>query len=625
MGGARRWVIGAVVVAVVGAAGVGVVVLRRRSGLAGPEVTTYLRAWQAFDPGAMAAVVDRPPPELASAVTAMKRDLQIGSARFTPGPQRRAGGGVDAAFTADLELAGLGPWHYGGTLHLVHRGEGWRVQWSPSSLHPELVAGQRFARTRTWAPRAAILGVGDAPLAATTDVVLVGLEPDRIKDEGQAVAALHGQLGVDPATVTAALHATGVRPNFFVPVATLAVDRFTQVRAALEPVPGVFFHRTTGRVSPSSGLAAHVLGQVGEATAERLSQLGAPYVTGDQVGLSGLESAYERQLAGRPSGDVHVVDATGAAGRTLFRFPGVAPQPVRTTLDATVQQAAESALAGVAQPAALVAVDAGSGELRAVVSRPLDQPFDRALDGSYPPGSTFKVVTTAALLQTGVGPDTPVACPPTATVGGQSFKNFEGEALGATTLRAAFAQSCNTAFVGLSTKLASGALEQAAATFGFGSPVDLHLAAAGGRVPAPVDSADKASEAIGQGRVVASPLQMATVAAAVASGQWRPPRLLAGDPPGPARALDAGVAGALRGLMGEVVRTGTGTAAAVPGPAVSGKTGTAEFGGPDPNATHAWFIGFRGSLAFAVLVEGGGVGGRVAAPLAARFLAAVPG
>ncbi len=117
---------------------------------------------------------------------------------------------------------------------------------------------------------------------------------------------------------------------------------------------------------------------------------------------------------------------------------------------------------------------------------------------------------------------------------------------------------------------------------------------------------------------------MATVAAAVASGTWRPPTLEPGRTAGDPIALDSGVAATLRQLMTAVVREGTGTAAARPGPEVGGKTGTAEFGSGDPPPTHAWFIGYRGNLAFAVLAEGGGVGGRVAAPLAARFLAAAP-
>jgi cell division protein FtsI/penicillin-binding protein 2 len=122
---------------------------------------------------------------------------------------------------------------------------------------------------------------------------------------------------------------------------------------------------------------------------------------------------------------------------------------------------------------------------------------------------------------------------------------------------------------------------------------------------------------------------MATVAAAVDAGQWRSPQLFiiptptapAGGEPAP---LDPAVVADLRVLMRSVVTSGTGTAANVPGTIVSGKTGTAEFGSATPPQTHAWFIGFRGGLAFAVIVEGGGVGGRVAAPLAAKFAAAAP-
>ena len=143
------------------------------------------------------------------------------------------------------------------------------------------------------------------------------------------------------------------------------------------------------------------------------------------------------------------------------------------------------------------------------------------------------------------------------------------------------------------------------------------------RVPAPSDRADLAAEAFGQGRVTASPLQMALVAATVAEGRWRQPRLVSeGDGGSPAEApepLDAKVAGTLRTLMRQVVTEGTAAPAGLPGK-VSGKTGTAEFGTGDPLPTHAWFIGFRGDLAFAVVVEDGGVGGRVAAPAAARFL-----
>ncbi|HEX6312617.1 MAG TPA: penicillin-binding transpeptidase domain-containing protein, partial [Acidimicrobiia bacterium] len=118
---------------------------------------------------------------------------------------------------------------------------------------------------------------------------------------------------------------------------------------------------------------------------------------------------------------------------------------------------------------------------------------------------------------------------------------------------------------------------------------------------------------------------MATVAAAVGGGAWRAPHVVAGVPATAPRPLDATVAAALQQMMGLVVADGTGTAAALPGDPVYGKTGTAEFGTATPPQTHAWFIGYRDGLAFAVLVEDGGFGGEVAAPIAARFLEAAGG
>jgi cell division protein FtsI/penicillin-binding protein 2 len=626
-GGVRRRVtIGLLVLAVLVGGGAAAVVLTREDGLPHREVAAYLDAWRRFDAPAMAALAVPPvPAELAPAVTAMRDDLEVTSASFAPGTLQRTGGIVRAPFTADLDLAGLGRWSYTGSLELRKVSGGWKVAWTPASLHPDLGPGQRFGRTRTWPERGAILGADGSPLVSAGEVVDIGLEPDRIKDRAQVQAALKQQLGVEPAAVDAALAAPGVQPTYFVPVARIRPDRFAQVRPVLEPVPGIFFQRTTGRVAAADDFALHVLGRYDEITADKLDELKAPYVVGDKVGLSGLEASLERWLAGTPSGDVHLADAkTGGTVRSLFQFTGQAPKPVRITLDRRIQAAAEQALAGVTQPAAIVAIDAATGDVRAVVSRPFSEPFNRALAGQYPPGSTFKVVTTGALLGAGTRSDSAVACPADATVGGQTFVNFEGGSLGGTTFRTAFAQSCNTAFVALSANLSDAALSAAAKTFGFGASYDLGLPTAGGTFPNPADAAERASEAIGQGRVLASPLQMATVAAAVASGTWRAPRLLADNPPGATTALDPGVAATLKDLTAEVVRTGTGTAAAVPGQSIAGKTGTAEYDGTDPNKTHAWFIGYRGTLAVAVLVQGGGVGGRVAAPLAAKFFAAAP-
>lgn len=627
-GSQRRGVAIAVAVAVVAAAaGAGwFLLVDREPALPTREVAAYLEGWQSFDAVAMATVTAAAPAEMTEAVTAMRDDLRVSEARFQRGPLSRQGDTVTAEYTAELELAGLGTWRYPGTLPLTRVDGEWRVTWTPAALHPELAPGQRFGRSRSWPARAPILGVDGSALVAATDVVDIGLQPDRIRDRAQVLTLLQQQVGAVPADVTAALAAPGVRPDHFVPVARVRPERLAQVRPVLEPVPGVFFQRTSGRLAVAENFALHVLGRFDEVTAERLEELGGPYLVGDSVGLSGLEATFERRLAGTPSGEVRVVDVvTDEPVRALFQFTGTAPQPVRTTLDRRTQEAAEAALSGVTSPAALVAIDPGTGDVRAVVSRPLDQPFNRALAGLYPPASTFKVVTTAALLAAGTTPASPVACPAEATAGGQAFRNFEGGSLGGTTFRSAFAQSCNTAFVTLSSGLTDGGLSSAAGAFGFGRSYDLGLPTEGGEFPAPKDLAERASQAIGQGRVEASPLHMATVAGAVASGAWHPPRLLSDNLAAPATPLDPQVAATLKDLTAEVVRSGTGTAAAVAGQAVGGKTGTAEVGGPDPDRTHAWFIGYRGpQLAFSILVEGGGVGGRVAAPLAARFLAAAP-
>ena len=493
---------------------------------------------------------------------------------------------------------------------------------------------------------------------------LVGLEPQAIQDLNQVKAALQQQLGVDPAAIDKALGAPGVQPNHFVPIIAVSQARYTQAAPVIYPLPGTRFRDTTVRTTPSPGFAEHVLGRTGEITDERLEELGQPYRAGDVVGLTGVEAAYETQLAGTPSGDIQLADAEGEVVEVLDRIEGREPRPVVTTLDRTAQAAVESALSATDRPAAAVVVDR-DGNVRAAASRPLDE-FNRALSGRYPPGSTFKVVTTGALLANGVTPDTPVECAPTTNAGGREFRNFESSSLGTVPFGLAFAESCNTAFISASAAVPDADLVAAAESFGFNADYSVGLNTFGGSFPTPADPTEHAAASIGQGRVEASPLHMATVAAAVIDGTWDAPVLLPDPPTGddaasgaapsttataadPAqtttttgtegesaagadptarpepRTLPAGTAETLLGLMRRVVTEGSGQEAAITGVEVAGKTGTAEFGQGNPLPTHAWFIGIRGDNAVAVLVEGGGVGGRVAAPIAGAILAGLPG
>lgn len=367
----------------------------------------------------------------------------------------------------------------------------------------------------------------------------------------------------------------------------------------------------------SADLAGNVLGTVGAAPQPK-----GLLLTGDPTGVSGLERVLDDQLVGTPGGAVVLADEAGAVLRELQAFPASPGKDVRTTLDLDLQAAADAALAGAPSRAALVAIDAATGEVRALANRPVDGL--PATFAGYAPGSVFKIVTATAALRNGVTADTPVDCPDTFTVGGRTFRNDEGLApLGQIPFSRAFAVSCNTAFLGVAGRLPSGALQDAAALYGFGRTDLLPIRAEGGTVPPPASPVEAAADAIGQGRVQASPLLVASMSAAVADGTWRQPRLLAGD--GATTPLPAGVAEALRPLMRGVVTSGTGRAADLPGTPVQGKTGTAEYGTANPPLTHAWFTGFRGSLAFAVFVETGSSGGGAAAPIARRFLAAVPG
>jgi cell division protein FtsI/penicillin-binding protein 2 len=603
------------------AAGLGAFVLLRP----GPEATAaaWLEGWQRRDQTALRKLMTQPSDEPAGVDEQIAKALGVTRARYESGPVRVEDGQASAAFTARLTLRGLGEWQYEGWLELTRAGRGWKVAWTPAAVHPELRPGLRLARERVWPERAPILARDGRPLVRTGQVVVVGVQPGRVDDRGALLRALERDAGADPRRVAARLDDPKVRPDWFVPVAELSPPAYERVRSRLYPVPGTVFRRSVGRaVAP--GAPPQVVGEVREATAEDLRRLGSGYDPGDRVGASGLERSREAELAGRPEGRVVLVDAGGRRIRRLASFPGSAPRPVRTTLDPGIQRAADQALEGTGKPAALVALDASSGEIRAVVSRPDDQAFNRAFSGRYPPGSTFKVVTTAALLTAGRRPSDPVPCPPTVDVGGRTFHNFEGGALGTVPFAEAFAQSCNTAFVRLALGLPPGALTAAAEGFGFGLDYELEPPAAGARFPRPGGEVALAASAIGQAQVAASPLHMATVAAAVADGAWRPPRLVAGAVPEQRpRPLRPGVARQLRTLMAAVIGHGTGTGARVPGHRVAGKTGTAEFGTADPPRTHAWFLGFEGELAFAVLVEDGGVGGRVAAPIAARFLTAL--
>jgi cell division protein FtsI/penicillin-binding protein 2 len=617
----------------------GVAMVAGAVGLAGcggasstPQATLhgFLTDWSHGDWTAARRLVSSPPASFVTANTAAFTALGVHGATFAAGRVRTSGSRASAPVTEHFTLPEVGAWSPRTTIHLVQRNGRWLVAWTPATINPALRAGVRLATTRDWPARAAILGAGGAPLTADRQLVTVGVVGSRIKNP-QAVRADLIAAGAPPAGTTTALAAAKAHPTFFEPIFQVSPARFAQLKAQpgagnVYAVPGTQFELAGTRSAITAQLAAHVVGTVGPITAEQLHTLGSLYDSASRVGQTGVEQAYERRLAGLPTTKVVVLDAGGATAATLATFSGQPGQTVRTSIDPTVQRAAEAALAGVRRKAAMVAMRASTGQVLAVVSDPVSYAYDQALQGEYPPGSTFKVLTTTALIQKGLSPTSPATCPPSLDIDGEVFHNAEGDQP-VQTLDQAFTESCNTAFIGLATAhLTARDFTNAADLYGLQRIARPGLPAFDAYVPAPGGRTALGATAIGQAGVVFSPLGMAAVAAAIDSGTVRAPGLVQGSPddqitPQP---LPAAVAADLRLMMGHVVASGTAAGTGLPS-TTHAKTGTAQYGTGSQLKIDAWLMGYDGDIAFAVVVQnsGGANGGPLDGPIIAKFLNAL--
>lgn len=355
---------------------------------------------------------------------------------------------------------------------------------------------------------------------------------------------------------------------------------------------------------------------------------------GDLVGASGLEAGLEDRLTAASGGDLLVVDSAGEKLEVVGSRKAGRPERIKVTLDIDIQRAAENAYGSTTGGA--VVIDPRNGDLLAVVSSsPFDPnnyvgvadiaPFNRALSGTYPPGSAMKVVTASAALDTGT------VKPSTTVTGPGEYKgvhNFESGEFGSIPFSVATQNSVNTAFAQIAEDLGAKTMSKYAEAFGFNKEPAMPLEAATPSYPFPGDLTDLMWSSIGQAQVIATPLQMATVAATVANdGVRMEPRITLEDPPSGQRAISKKAARQMTELMELVVTGGTGVAANLGTPTVAGKTGTAEVYVDGGIKNHAWFVCFAPSddpqVAVAVVSELGGVGGEVAAPLARQILQAV--
>lgn len=438
-----------------------------------------------------------------------------------------------------------------------------------------------------------------------------------------------------------------------------AQERLEALR--LQPTRGRIVGAGGVAFDPRSALARPVLGIVGAATKQQADASGGRVKVGDPVGVTGLQAGQDARLAGTPGYVVRAVrvDAAGAASaaaaggaaaagaRELHRVDPVAGADVQVSLDPRVQEAAERTLASTGPPAAVVAIRPSDGQVLAAASGPGSRGYSTATLGQYAPGSTFKVVTSEALLAGGLTPQSTLTCSPTTNVDGRGFTNYSdypASALGSVTLAVAIAQSCNTAMINARDIATPQAVGAAAAVLGLTGDPRLGVPAFLGRVPTDVGATEAAAGLIGQGQVLASPLGMATVAASAGGGhtvspvvvldaQRRPARPEAPATPGSgmtasptpaAEGAEVPHADELRELMRGVVTSGSASFLAdVPAPPVLAKTGTAEYGADSPPRSHAWMIAVHGDLAVSVFVEDGVSGSTTAGPLLESFLRAV--
>ena len=551
------------------------------------------------------------------------------------GSPKTTGDIASSAIKLDWTLPGGAAWSYQSTVRLTKQGsKGWRVVWEPAIVQSELQTGDKLAVRRVSAKRAAIQDAAGQPIVTPRDVVVVGVSPEKITNLAQLqkdLAAAFKKINVTVDMSNLADRVKNSDPGAFIELITLRRPDYDKIRNAVRPLAGTVFRVETRNLAPTRAFARALLGTADDATAEDIDNNPDGVAQGDVVGHGGLQERYDATLRG--TSGISVVIARVAADGTvtstqLYSTKAVDGQPIKISIDEKTQTVADAALATQKQASSLVAIKVSDGSVLAVANGPDGGTVDTALSGQVPPGSTFKTVSAYGLLQRKlVTANSVVACPKTVTVDGHEFKNSGGEALNNVPFHVDYAKSCNTAFVGLSSKLGAAGLQTAAGDLGLGGQWDLGIDAFSGKV-SPADSpTELAAATFGQGATVVSPLAMASVAAAVARGQFKQPKLVLDPAPAKAAAdgasLDAAAVDPLRAMMREVVTGGTGTALRdVKGKPVYGKTGTAEF---DENSkdTHSWFIGYQGDVAFAVMVQKGGAGAEAAVPIVKNFLTAL--
>ena len=640
-----------------------------------PVARAYAAAWSKGDYDAMWKLLTDDSRQRAGADGFLKRlpriaeELTLRSLAVTVGPTTRPAGPdgkpdparasipLDLAF--DTLRVGVVKRTVKLSLVLVGAKEqaAWKVAWTSADILPALTAGRLVRMTRVPTSRGRIIARDGTELATFVEATVVGVVPGQIKSEPGMLASLVTILGMKADDIRAKYTQSWVRPDSFVPIKTLGVAAAAAARPRLAVVEGVQLQPERVRSYPT-GLAAQLVGYLGEASdADATARAGRGVAAGDLVGKTGLEASLDDVLGGSVGWRLAIVDADERPVETLGEIAPVPGQDAVLALDPALQRAAEKALGD--QKGAIVVEDPWSGEIQAIASRPSFDPnlfvtgdsaaiaklnadpkkplFDRATFGEYPTGSSFKPITAAAALGNGLyRAGELIECPARWTGYGPQWAqlNHETSDLGPIDLRTALARSCNSFFYSLGKRLNDkdpDLLPNEAKSFGLGKATGIEFVyEAEGNVPSKAARAakgriwnpgDATNLAIGQGDLLATPLQMANYTAALANDGivWQPRLVLelrhrdgttvkkfAPVQTGTAKTTPTDLS-LIRDGMRAVVSDPNGTVyykfLGFP-TAVAGKSGTAETSSGNPDA---WFIGFapfdRPTLAVATLFE----------------------
>ncbi|MGZ8179949.1 penicillin-binding transpeptidase domain-containing protein [Williamsia sp. SKLECPSW1] len=473
-------------------------------------------------------------------------------------------------------------WTYDGRLDMSRTDSGWRVRWTSTDIHPDLGSTQRMSLQALPAPVASVNEADGSSVLVPGSVYRVGLNAQEAAQTGSAAYSAT-QLAdvlrrfdptVDPQAIAEESTAT---PGVYA-VMTLRRDQYDQVSDLLAAIPGVSTADLADLVPTDPTFAPELMSQIKK------------QVASDLDGKAGW-----RVVALNPNG--------ATAGVLAEVDPAPAPS-VSVSLSRAVQTAAQRAVDTASRfKTMMVVIQPSTGRILAIAQNPLaDKDGPLATIGLYPPGSTFKMVTSAAAIGTGLAkPSTMLGCPGTVTIGPRTIPNYDEFALGTVPMQTAFARSCNTTFAKLASEMGPSDLAAAAAKMGIGPHYDVPgIPVDSGSVPIAPDLVQRTEDGFGQGKVLTSPFGLAMVAATVAHGSTPVPQLIldrATTVTGPHPTIDPAVVRQLRPMMRAVVVDGTADRIKDQGQ-VYGKTGEAEV----PGGSHAWFAGYRGDLAFATLV-----------------------